>query len=271
MKRSLLFSLCLAIPCLGWAAPLINDTSLLDRQWSTTSSFTGIGVGTATGGQAPALSVNPDLGKQVLVLSNVGATAGSTHAQQTVSSMPNEYILTVRSAVIQWNGNGGATANTKTMTIAQLQNHSMLSVGLKYDTSTETTSLLINGRAGGTSIDLASKGITLELGTFYTWQFQVSQVIEGDGSVTIYQRENDSSSWTLVAEDIPILYSSIAPSALATYSHIAYSDVAPQGILHQEYFQLGIAQAIPEPSAALLLLPIGVGAILFRRARRRAA
>jgi len=260
MKLAIFLSTILAIPCIGLAAPLVNDGSFYTKDWSTTTTFAGMATNTGTGGTAPSISDG------LLNLTMAGATGSYTEVRTVLSSPTysnlTDYVVTTRVAVNSFPG-GTATANSQLLTLTRVESYDRLNIGIT------TTQILISGPSGGTAIDLTSLGLTNALDTFYTWQFQVHQdLTSAAGYVTIYRRDNDTgAAWTLVGENISIANVSTSPTSTSIrLGIINYSSTGAQGALQQEYYMV---EAVPEPSAAVLLLG-GVGTLLFwRRSRNR--
>jgi len=252
------------LPATASAAVLVNDASIYNADWATedlgdwtTQSATGANGISVTGGY--------------LVLDNTNATAGNSTVSipSPVADIPADYIYTVRANVVQF----PTAANTGNSTyLAQLRlsgggsRRNLLSVAV------QSNQILVLNNTLYTAIPI----VTLE-DTFYTWQFQVSMLpastsTDPAGTVDIYRRQSDTDAWTLVGEDIIIGSSSAEKSAVVL--SMAYNAQTPsaQGIVEQDYFQLGVAAAIPEPSSsALLLLPLFAGGIAFWRKSRRTA
>jgi len=260
MKLTTLLSICLfggfALSGSAFAAVLVNDGSYINQQWSTATDIAWSSQ-TGTGGSAPSLSG----GK--LLLTMQGATGGTTSVYRS-GTTATDFILTTRVAIDQFpDASGwGAYANFNGIQIANAKQDDYLVAQL---TASQLRIASWPNGGAGTIID-----ITTEVGKFYTWQFQVSQVMgTGTGTVTIYRRENDTDAWSLVGEDILMLNADFGDAiSAATIIHNG-DNTQTQGILRQEYFLAGVA-AIPEPSTVALLL-FGSGAALVWRARRRGA
>lgn len=240
-----------------FAAALTNDASYINYQWGSSNSIPGSKI-TGTGGTAPYLSgTAPD---KELVLTMQGATGGETMVYNPVTTAM-DFIITTRVAVDQFPDvtGWGDYANFNGIQIAHAKQDDYLVAQL-----TSTQLHIAAWAGGGTTID-----INTGVGTFYTWQFQVSQVAgAGTGRVTIYRREDDVDPWSLVGENILILNADFADIIAVGSIQYNGANTQTQGILRQEYFLVGVA--VPEPSAAMLL-PLGAGALVLWRMRRRRA
>jgi len=263
MKLTTLLSILLAVPCLGMAAPLINDASLVDLNWSSRSSVpTDDGFHQQAGnGAAPAPSVTG--GK--LVLSMAGSESGppvtyvyqNLQGSEQIPSAVSDYIVTIRFAIDQFPGNLG-DSYSPTITSLIVAHYDYLKISL-------TPTVIRVFPYGNFTLP---GGLTNEPGKFYTWQFEVHEdATSGAGTVTIWRRDEDSgpgSDWTLIKENAPIGNYGTNPAQQVYYGQINYSSMGDQGAVSQEYLRIGLP--IPEPSAAFLL-PMGVGLLALWRQR----
>lgn len=245
----------LAVPCASMAAPIVNTGSYFNVNWTTQTTFGGYGTTTATGGTAPSISGGN------LTTTSVGSTGGFTEVRKQLASptypILTDYVLTLRAAVPQFSATVG-TANNMNMTFFDVLGYDRLRVGLDAD------KFLVAGPGGGTAVSFSSLGLSNTAGTFYTWQFEVTQdTTSGRGTVDVYRRDNDTgASWSTIVENAPLLNYTTTPSALITYFNKINYDASGEGIMQQKYFM--IAEIIPEPSSALLLLG-GAGMLALRR------
>lgn len=247
----------LALSGSAFAVALTNDGSYMNLQWGSAASVP-FSKNTGTGGTAPYLSgTEPD---KELVLTMEGATGGQTTVYSGFTTAM-DFIITTRVAVDQFPDvtGWGSYPNFNGIQIANIKQDDYLVAQL-----TSTQLHIAAWAGGGTTID-----INTGVGTFYTWQFQVSQAAgTGTGTVTIYRREDDSDPWSLVGENILILNADFGDMLAAGTILYNGDNTQIQGILRQEYFMAGVA--VPEPSAAMLL-SLGAGAFMLWRMRRRRA
>lgn len=236
----------LGMCCLSLGA-LTNNAGFLNQEWDSDIDVwleTSDGTATNQYGFNPTTGtdgIEPYVTNGVLKMSLGVATGGETKLTTpgldgTVFHDVTDYIVTMRMNVDQFPGSSfSASSGNEGINFFDIRGIDRAMVHLESDG--------VWVYQANNDWELAASVTTAE-DTYYTWQFEVTQVAGvGDGTIDIYRRQSDSDPWTMIATNITIRNQDVVDQWI--FFPMYYSALSPQGIVDCEYLQIGAAGTAP--------------------------
>ncbi|MCC5844987.1 MAG: beta-galactosidase [Verrucomicrobia bacterium] len=250
MKKRILVGLTVVFSGMAAYAGLVNDARFVNQDWAvdmriemarldgSSTNRVGFNVDTGENGQAPSVSDG------TLKVTMEGATGGMTQLKSVglgtyAFHAATNYVVTTRMRVTQFPDDDfdpTVAQSSSGINVMDIRGFDRTWIALQPD------GVWVNG--GGSWNEAAS--IATAENTWYTWQFEVTQVPgAGAGTVDIYRRLHDTDSWTTVATGVGIRDQDAADQLLLYRIYHNDDNTQTQGAIEVEYLHVGMDISSP--------------------------